>query len=205
METDRHELGLLVTAGKVPSEEVIGVAGLAARLGIFSPGLAEEVLARLESTKVDSKEFIRGIDAAARLGFSQSQIAPAVALLTNKIDLTSLTSKRLLTLLRVSALGEVNKRIEHLINPKQLTLQEKRLLWDVSDCEAPAYPPLKPPTLHAAKVDSRVVGPHVLQDKKIYWPSNKIWLANKASVRPDAWLLLRGLKKRGIAAELKSL
>ena len=209
-----HRLGkeaLEVDAGNISNHEhVINLASEAVSLGVFSPRLAEEVFARLEriSPLKNSRSFIRGIDAAAKLAFSPSTPSPAVPLFIQKLEIGNLSSKRLLTLLRANhlSLGVENSSIEELINVKQLTLKEKRLLWDISEkCEASPFPPLLPPG-NDKKMTSRVVGPHVLLNKTIFAPTWKLKCSNDVKrIRPDAWLTLQGLKRRGVAAEFQPI
>lgn len=195
-------------AVKSENDDVISLAGEAVRLGVFSPRLAEEVFARLEliSPVKNSRDFVRGIDAAAKLSFTPSTPSPAIPLFISKIQLEHVSSKRLLTLLRADRLSQGNSGIEDLINVKQLTLKEKRLLWDVSTLyEASPFPPLLPPG-NEKKMTARIVGPHVLLNKTIFSPAWKLRSANDSSrIRPDAWLLLEGLKKRDVAAELQPI
>jgi hypothetical protein len=192
------------------NEEAINLAGEAVRIGLRSEKLAEEVFARLEGVSSNQREYVRGIDAAARLGFKSGRNSPAISMFTKKVPLADSSSKRLLCLLRagiMSGSAQVEE-IENLINMKQLTLREKRLFWDVSTSapDAISFPPLIPQRLEKSKFHTLNAGPHILINKKIYLPQWKMRFANsKEDLTPDAWLLLRGLENRGISAELRSL
>jgi hypothetical protein len=197
-----HFDGFMDKVRNMGINDFVDVSRDATKVGLFSAIFAEECFGRLEHLPAERRNFLRLLFAGVKLGFTGDKKVDAFDLFVKKLgDVHKLTAKDQLVLARLAAIAGSDSahQLARSVSPWHLTLEERRLLWDIHELPSvTSRLPIVPRDKAGGELRTEILGPHTLVDGNMYghcWSMVGVEL-NGPRLRPDAWLIKHALSTR---------
>ena len=210
-DTIELEKSIFEQMNRLNISDLVALSEEAANLGLKVNQLDQRLVESIENINPDDKMFVRCALAAAKLIDTVQEPNKIFNILLSKAIpyMADMSSKRLVALLRVARLTNVDEdictEITRNIFPNQLSLQERRLFS--ASCDVNALPPLLPRGSEKSDLIMKQVG-HLFLDAKdtIYLPHWKRYCSNRpGTITAETRLLVESYKRRGINLNIKNL